>query len=851
MGTTVLCEPESFKTDVLPPVPVDNPSPSLPDSELERVKLALHELFYNEDNTHKKPKEDIIAEVLVKLINSVGLPGNYAAALSRYKANSSDSTKSKVDAAIYPAGRAPLDGAPNWTHCRFWIEFKRGGSEYDPWDDRVSKEAEAARKPRAAVRAQLTAYTRNVFLYQQRTALFTLFINGQEFRTARWDRSGVIVTRKVNYVQDPQALFDILRHLTQLNDEQQGLDPTATLIEPGTMAFKVMDELALPNDELDMDYDEGITVELPPPTGTERSQRDSYPFFDPSGEHPDPDFLEIEEVDDDPRIFKYVRDKFRKSLEEGWPRYKLRIGDRVFLVAKPLFTSSTMFGRGTHGWIAVDVRTGRFVFLKDSWRPFYEGVEPEGTYLEKFADNPNIIVPAVLCHGDVQSQRAFTAVYEANPDRRKKESLRATQQSAKTGKSKRKHDQTEDQPQSLASDPASTGVSAFDEQGSLRHHVHYRIALKDVCLPFEEFRTTRQFIRLMHNCIKTHYWVYEEHGLLHRDISAGNILILPRVIEDGDGTEIVAWVGVLTDWELAKSVKNDPEQDKARQPERTGTWQFMSVASVESQWTQPVKVADELESFFHVMLFYAVRFIPHTIPGVSQFVINYFDTFRPNGSGGYLCSGEKSQAVRRAEISSGINLLQFTKTNGDPGNPLNTLIANFLELIEARYKVLDHRARQEQTVSTLKETKAPSSSSVQKVVDREALFDALQAGPGSRNRTLKTRRPVAKLPDAVITRAALLDNHEEVLSIFKSTSSKHRESDWAHTEAVEDQLVGYEPRLILLANIELGLSGTGTQGTSESLSKRIKSSGTGEPVPVASASQSFASTGGSAFSSAS
>ncbi|KAI0665721.1 hypothetical protein C8Q78DRAFT_940846, partial [Trametes maxima] len=55
---------------------------------------------------------------------------------------------------------------------------------------------------------------------------------------------------------------------------------------------------------------------------------------------------------------------------------------RFFLIGKPIFFSTSMFGRGTCGYIALDVKTRRFVFLKDSWRPFYVGVEPEGHYLD-------------------------------------------------------------------------------------------------------------------------------------------------------------------------------------------------------------------------------------------------------------------------------------------------------------------------------------------------------------------------------------------------------------------------------------------------------------------------------------
>ena len=53
---------------------------------------------------------------------------------------------------------------------------------------------------------------------------------------------------------------------------------------------------------------------------------------------------------------------------------------------------------------------------------------------------------------------------------------------------------------------------------------------------------------------------------MHRDISAGNILIYPCVMYDEDAkTIMIVWVGILGDWELAKY----KSLMKGRQPERT------------------------------------------------------------------------------------------------------------------------------------------------------------------------------------------------------------------------------------------------------------------------------------------
>lgn len=59
-------------------------------------------------------------------------------------------------------------------------------------------------------------------------------------------------------------------------------------------------------------------------------------------------------------------------------------------------------------------------------------------------------------------------------------------------------------------------------------------------------------------------------NILHRDISNGNILILPVLVQDPKtGKWQVEWMGFLVDWEMAKSAAEAERGQEARQPERT------------------------------------------------------------------------------------------------------------------------------------------------------------------------------------------------------------------------------------------------------------------------------------------
>ena len=56
--------------------------------------------------------------------------------------------------------------------------------------------------------------------------------------------------------------------------------------------------------------------------------------------------------------------------------------------------------------------------------------------------------------------------------------------------------------------------------------------------------------------------------LLHRDVSAGNILIYPKVIK-AQGNHYLKWCGILADWELSRAVHEPGTPRRPRQPERT------------------------------------------------------------------------------------------------------------------------------------------------------------------------------------------------------------------------------------------------------------------------------------------
>ncbi|TFK83357.1 hypothetical protein K466DRAFT_529000, partial [Polyporus arcularius HHB13444] len=386
-----------------------------------------------------------------------------------------------------------------------------------------------------------------------------------------------------------------------------------------------------------------------------------------------------------------------------------------------------MVSRGTRGYIALDWETQRFVFLKDAWRPFYDGVEKEGDILSKLNKEGVTNVPTLIVHGDVcerdgteqetETSKLSPAYRAEKPPpvaikKRKIIPLRTTRPT--TTVAPRGQEVSADirlaplpasapavgDPFTMASSSAkaSRGVKRPAHGGStddlrrpgsgIRHLVHYRIVVAEVCLPSTAFLSGRTWATVVFECLQAHQGAYEMCKIVHRDISVGNMLILPTLLFGSEGVIIgVIWSGILTDWELAK----DAGVMFARQPERTGTWQFMSLRCLMYP-TLPVTIPDELESFFHSLLYNAVRFLVHNFSNIHTFIHNYFDDTSPDSNLVPSTPQAKEASITEGRIKFKGKALKF---GGRDLHPMNELVERLLDLFRARYRVLRWETEQE------------------------------------------------------------------------------------------------------------------------------------------------------------
>ncbi|KAH9903267.1 hypothetical protein C8Q73DRAFT_785869 [Cubamyces lactineus] len=314
---------------------------------------------------------------------------------------------------------------------------------------------------------------------------------------------------------------------------------------------------------------------------------------------------------------RYVNDPFlhsilQKAVTPGWPIFKLAItgrwssddqtvrkrsavSTRFFLIGRPLFRSHSMTGRGTRGFAAYDVIRDTIVFIKDYWRAeLADHLSEYDVYLELSNDgnNPCKFVPTLLGGGDVRMDRR-------------------------------------DSTQKTLSGRFTTPLPV---------RVHVRLVMKEVCRRLQSFSDWRELVSVVRDALRAHQSAWEDHGILHRDLSVGNILIYEKPAVPKP--EII---GLLSDWDLAKE-KKFVLHPNASQPSRSGTWQFLSGALTIYR-SKPHVLSDDLESVMHILNWLALKHLPNADTAnrhlLAGRIMNIYDPPTPR----YLGSSFKWQYV--------------------------------------------------------------------------------------------------------------------------------------------------------------------------------------------------------------
>ncbi|TFK82029.1 hypothetical protein K466DRAFT_631544, partial [Polyporus arcularius HHB13444] len=329
-----------------------------------------------------------------------------------------------------------------------------------------------------------------------------------------------------------------------LTDVQLGIDPTATPILPGSTEYNLMDRLAEPRAD-DFPYDEGAVIEGDP--------------------------------DDPSRVFKYVRETLTDSLQRwkdspfcATSRWKVSVptkdsGTREFLIGPPFYycNKPDVDARNGRVYVAIDCATEKFVFLKDVWR--FKDVdhvsEREGLVLKRLNEAGVPYVPTLLCDAELPDQRTKT----------------------------------------------SQILKSYQDDEAPPELQHYRMVVSEVCFAMSSwFKTGRQLVSTIRDCVVAHSRAVEVLGRIHCDISPGNIMAYPRLeVSPETGKPTVRWEGMLIDWELNRRLKEDSHVPYRLTLQRT--WAFVSHEYLQDR-NKVLVISDELESFLYALLYIAVRF---------------------------------------------------------------------------------------------------------------------------------------------------------------------------------------------------------------------------------------------------
>ncbi|KAG7448788.1 uncharacterized protein BT62DRAFT_992758 [Guyanagaster necrorhizus] len=163
---------------------------------------------------------------------------------------------------------------------------------------------------------------------------------------------------------------------------------------------------------------------------------------------------------------------------------------------------------------------------------------------------------------------------------------------------------------------------------------HQRTLTVEVGQPLKKFRSSKQLTRVVYEAFLAHEDAFTLCEILHRDVSGGNILIVydketPEDDHEGGGR------GLLNDWDMA--IRMADLDKPARQVERTGTWQFMSIGLLRNR-NKKHEAQDDFESFIYVMLHHGLRYMTHSAvgPGLRNIISSIFDIAIDVGNGQWV-----------------------------------------------------------------------------------------------------------------------------------------------------------------------------------------------------------------------
>ena len=386
--------------------------------------------------------------------------------------------KYKPDIVFYDAEKKLHKGCiTSFQQMELFVEFKRE-SVSDPFIDTGDLQCmmpfQKLFDTTCATCGQMVLYSTRMQMYQFRTCVFSVGIFGSIARLFRWDRAGAIVSEPIKYsAKGNRELSEFFYRFNLMDRTQRGWDPTVCdATKEETVAFTQAIHTIVREENLAL-------------------------------------FKSLLESVGDP---------------DDYPRRKINVGydtgkQASYIVGRSSVAATSPTGRATRGFVAMDTKTKKLVFLKDSWRLDIDGVESEDHWYERLKGGRNL---AAFLHGsDV-----------GYPKKEGKVHLQYT--------------------------IAQNFSEKYCNIQGMMGYIHYRIVQSEFYIQLNMFKDSKNLTQIMYDVIlgrcllliverstahpsSAIQYLYDQ-GILHRDISVPNIM----VATDGRGR--------LIDFDLAREV---------------------------------------------------------------------------------------------------------------------------------------------------------------------------------------------------------------------------------------------------------------------------------------------------------
>ncbi|KAI0785649.1 hypothetical protein C8Q75DRAFT_735507 [Abortiporus biennis] len=568
---------------------------------------------------------------------------------------------------------------------------------------------------RVDARGQIGEHSSLAMERQHRTHYFSVVTVGTEIRFIRWDRAGVIITTPIRFNKDLTSFIKFFYRFARMTPEDQGED--ASILEPSVEDLKALDEFRINEvPELVTNHQEFFAdafVKNKPLFPIVKVHLDRIPPVSPSDDQSSDD----------------------QSPKDQSPKDSSAI--LRLLIGAPRTNTYSSFGRCTKGFIAFDLDEKRLKFIKDCWR--YDGrtYHPELEVYKRFQERIK----------STPYSKTNLAVAEGGGD--VKDSRKRVQKTATDIllNSKRTKDQKKFLPQK-----------------------HYRFLIRQVGTPLERYKeSSRSLCAHVAEAMNGHGLAWDEAGVLHRDVSPENILI----DEDPEGGSRRKPQGFLHDWDLCK-YKEEIDSGPAQEI-RSGTWPFVSALLLYYPNKQH-DLADDLESFVHIIYWFCIRFHHHDLTPdeiAAELSTTYLHGHKVNGFD--IGSKKKIKLMR-----SGQPFIDLNKSNKMVNKGLYVIAEKLAQYCKEHYDTVNFQALDAERarvlgMPTLQEAPPTKDASKDDSVDVD----------------LAARWGVATLPDddnddeSSDDETSPFSSHKLIISTFNAAVGKAKY--WTVDDKLEDQ----------------------------------------------------------------